>query len=85
MHNYTITISRTAQRQLDALPDEIAENLISVIQKLAQNPMPSGYKKLKGRDGYRIRKGDYRILYEIFDSTILVHIVAIGHRGNIYR
>ena len=85
MLNYTITISRTAQKQLDDLPDSTAEKLIAAIQGLAHNPRPPGYKKLKGRDGYRIRKGDYRILYEIFDSILIVDIIAIGPQKNIYK
>ena len=51
MPDYSITISNTAQRQLDSLPDKTAEKLIAVIKRLAQNPRPFGYKKLKGRDG----------------------------------
>jgi len=85
MHNYAITISKTAQRQLNSLPDNTAEKLIGVIQRLAHNPRPSGYKKLKGRDGYRIRNGNYRILYEISDSNLIIDVIAIGHRKYIYR
>jgi len=85
MLNYAITISKTAQKQLNDLPYSDAEKLIVVIQGLAHNPRPAGYKKLKGRNGYRIRKGNYRILYEIFDSILIIDIVAIGHRKNIYK
>ena len=85
MPNYTITISKTAQKQLDDVPESVAEKLIAAIQGLAQNPRPSGYKKLKGRDGYRIRKGSYRILYEIFDSFLIIDIIALGDRKNIYK
>jgi mRNA interferase RelE/StbE len=48
---------------LDKLPDEIADTLLDAIETLAENPRPQGCKKLKGREGYRIRKGDYRIIY----------------------
>ena len=85
MPDYTITISKTAQRQLDSLPDNTAEKLIAVIQRLAQNPRPVGYKKLRGRDGYRIKRGNYRILYEIIDQNLIIDIIAIGHRSIIYR
>lgn len=85
MLNYTITISKTAQKQLNEVPDSAADKLISAIQGLAHNPRPSGYKKLKGRNGYRIRKGNYRILYEIFDSFLIIDVIAIGHRKNIYK
>jgi len=85
MPDYQITISNTAQKQLDNLLDSAAEKVISAIQALAHNPRPAGYIKLKGRDGYRIRKGDYRIIYEIFDSILIIDIIAIGHRKNIYK
>jgi mRNA interferase RelE/StbE len=68
MPDYQIKITRTAQKQLDKLADAIAEILISGINDLRKNPRPAGYKKLKARDGYRIRKGDYRIIYDIYDK-----------------
>jgi mRNA interferase RelE/StbE len=82
---YTITISRLAQKQLDKLPNNIGDRLIDAIYELAKNPRPTGYKKLKGRDGYRVRSGDYRIIYEIFDSVLLINVVALGHRKDIYN
>lgn len=85
MPTYNITISRTAQKQLDKLSDNIADRLIDAIYSLAENPRPTGYKKLKGRNGCRIRVGDYRIIYEIFDSELLVSIIALGHRKDIYN
>ena len=81
---YQILISITAQKQLDNLPDKISESLIDVICKLEQNPRPNGCKKLKGRNGYRIRKGDYRIIYDIVDKILLVEIIAVGNRKDIY-
>lgn len=85
MPDYQIFISRTAQKQLNNLPQNEAERLIVTIKSLAQNPRPSGYRKLKERDAYRIRKGNYRIIYEIIDSMLIVDIIAIGHRKNIYK
>ncbi|MBO9635349.1 MAG: type II toxin-antitoxin system RelE/ParE family toxin [Chitinophagaceae bacterium] len=55
------------------------------ILQLADNPRPHGYKKLKGRDGYRIRVGDYRVLYNIFDNILSVDVVNLGHRKDIYE
>jgi mRNA interferase RelE/StbE len=51
---------------------------------LANDPRPPGCKKLKGRDGYRIRVGDYRIIYQIIDDVLVVNVVALGHRKDIY-
>jgi mRNA interferase RelE/StbE len=85
MSVYKITISRLAQKQLNKLQDNLVERLIESIYKLAENPRPIGYKQLKGRDGYRIRVGDYRIIYEIFDNVLLIEVVALGHRKDIYN
>lgn len=85
MTKYSITITKTAQKQLNKLPDQIAESLIEVIKNLAQNPRPVGYIKLKGRNAYRIRKNNYRIIYEIEDNVLTVCIIAVGHRKGIYK
>lgn len=85
MPAYKLTISQTAQKQLNKLPENVADRLIDSIYLLAEDPRPSGSKKLKGRNGYRIRTGDYRIIYDIFDNTLLIIIIAIGHRKDIYN
>lgn len=84
MPKYTITITRLAQKQLDALNEKAAAPIIQHILDLADEPRPHGCKKLKGRSGYRIRSGDYRIIYEIFDTTLIIDVVALGHRKDIY-
>jgi len=84
MKHYSVTLSKTAQKQLDRLPDNIAFPLLNAISRLATNPRPQGYKKLKGRDGFRIRQGNYRIIYDINDAVLIVTVIAIGHRKNIY-
>jgi len=81
---YKITISKTAQKQLDKLQDNIADRLIEAIYSLANNPRPIGFKKLKGRDGYRIREGNYRIIYEVIDNILVINVIAVGHRKDIY-
>ncbi len=83
--NYTLLISKTAQKQLDKLTDDIANPLVEAIQNLAVTPRPKGCKKLKGRGGYRIRKGDYRIIYDIYDKILTVEVIALGDRKNVYR
>jgi mRNA interferase RelE/StbE len=84
MARYKIFISKTAQKALDKLPDSAAESLIQEIARLGDNPRPFGYKKLKGRNGFRIRKGNYRIIYEIIDRILTIDIIAIGDRKDIY-
>ena len=84
MPEYQIRITKTAQKQLDKLPDSIAVILIEIIQYLSINSRLSGCKKLKGRDGYRIWKGDFRIIYDIDDKILTIEIIAVGNRKNIY-
>lgn len=85
MPEYSIFLTKTAAKQLDKLSDEVAETLLETIQSLASDPRPPGCKKLKGRDGYRVRQGNYRILYDIFDKMLVVEVVALGHRKDIYQ
>ncbi len=85
MPNYTIVLSKRAQKQLDKLSDIIAEPIIVAITGLEKNPRPVGYIKLKGRNGYRIRTGNYRIIYDIFDTELVVDVITLGHRKDIYE
>ena len=85
MANYTIVLSKKAQKQLDKLSDHIAEPILNAIADLKENQKPAGYKKLKGRPGYRVRVGDYRIIYDIFDSELIIDIITLGHRKDIYE
>ena len=84
MPNYTVVLSKNAQKQLDKLSDAIAEPILKAIAHLEKNPRPQGYKKLKGREGYRIRVGNYRIIYAIVDKQLIVDIITLGHRKDIY-
>ena len=70
---------------MDKLSDNITWPIIEAISGLEQNPRPVGYKKLKGRDGYRIRVANYRIIYEIIDQQLIVEVIALGHRKDIYQ
>ncbi|HRG40103.1 MAG TPA: type II toxin-antitoxin system RelE/ParE family toxin [Saprospiraceae bacterium] len=76
MPSYTVVLSKKAQKQLD-------EPIIEAIAGLEENPRPAGYKKLKGSDAYRIRTGNYRIIYDIFDNVLLVDVIGLGHRKDI--
>ena len=78
MPSYTVVLSKKAQKQLD-------EPIIEAIAGLEDNPRPAGYKKLKGSDAYRIRTGNYRIIYDIFDNVLLVDVIGLGHRKDIYE
>jgi len=85
MPKYTIVLSTKAQKMLNTLSDHLAEPIHNAIAALEENPRPIGYIKLKDRNAYRIRIGDYRIIYEIVDSRLFIYIIAVGHRKNIYR
>ena len=84
MIKYSISLSKRAQKYLDKLSDNIAKPVFQAIKNLENDPRPHGYKKLKGRNGYRIRIGDYRVIYEIFDNTLLIEVIALGNRKDIY-
>lgn len=81
---YSVELSKKAQKKLDKLSDEIANPILLVIGTLSENPRPQGYIKLKGRNGYRIRVGNYRIIYEIFEDILLIDVIDLGHRKDIY-
>lgn len=81
---YSVNFSKLAVKELPKINEPYYSNIKQVISALAENPRPQGYKKLKERDGYRIRTGDYRIIYDIFDNELTIDIIALGHRKNIY-
>lgn len=85
MSDYKIILSRPAQKQLDKLSDHIANPIFKAIRSLSKNPRPGGCKKLTGRPGYRIRVGDYRIIYEIINKELVVTVVSLGHRKDVYE
>jgi mRNA interferase RelE/StbE len=85
MPNYIVFLSNKAQKQLDKLPDNIAEPILGAIGALETEPRPLGCKKLKGREGYRIRIGNYRVIYDIIDTELIVDVITLGHRKDIYE
>jgi mRNA interferase RelE/StbE len=82
---YKIELETRARREYRDLPARAREQIADAIDDLQKNPRPPGIKKLVGATGYRIRTGNYRILYTIDDSTFLVRIYRIGHRREVYR
>lgn len=81
---YRIVIEKYAEKQLAKISPPYFDKIVTAIQSLAENPRPHGYKKLKGRPGYRIRIGDYRVIYKIEDAVLTVYVIDIGNRKNIY-
>jgi mRNA interferase RelE/StbE len=82
---YHVTIKKQAIKSLGKINEPYYSNIKEAIYNLADNPRPVGYKKLKGRDGYRIRVADYRVIYDIFDDVFLVDVIDLGHRKDIYE
>ncbi len=82
---YSITIKKRASKILEKLPDGDYQKIRDAIRYLAENPRPSGCKKLTGREGWRIRVGVYRVIYIINDSQLKILVVDVGHRSRIYR
>lgn len=84
---YIISIKPSALKELSKLPKAMVKKTEKAIDALAEEPRPVGVKKLKGADEdlYRIRVGDYRIIYSIEDEIKIIDIIRIGHRKEIYR
>ncbi len=83
---YKVEITPAAQRQIKKLIQSVQLAIVERLEQLAENPRPPGVLKMQGAESlYRIRVGDYRIIYEIQDQTLLIAVVKVGHRGDVYR
>ena len=85
MAKYKITVKKSAAKELEEIPGKELRKIVRRIQSLAQNPRPHGSQKLSRQEQYRVRQGDYRIVYSIDDKDSVIDIVKIGHRREIYR
>ena len=82
---YVVSLKRSTERELEDLPAKIQVRVIKRLISLKGEPRPTDAKKLHGREAYRLRVGDYRILYEVNDSARKVDVFSIAHRREIYR
>ncbi len=82
---YVLQYMKKAIKALAKINEPYYSAIVKAIEELAKNPRPFGYDKLTGRNGYRIRVGTYRILYDIFDNHLIIAIVNLGSRGGIYE
>ena len=85
MANYSVLITRSAARELEGLSPRDRRRIVERIRKLAGEPRPFGAEKLSGEDKYRIRQGNFRVLYEILDRELVVTVIRIGNRRDVYR
>ena len=84
--SYTVEFLPSAQRELTALPKDVQRRIASRIDALREDPRPSGARQLQGEDHlYRLRVGDYRVIYSIEGRRLVVVVVKIGHRREVYR
>ncbi|MBK8805157.1 MAG: type II toxin-antitoxin system RelE/ParE family toxin [Bacteroidales bacterium] len=84
MQEYRLFIEKAVYKQLRNIPEKDYKKIMNSIAKLSTTPRPTGFKKLKGRLAYRIREGNYRIIYEINDNILTVTVIEAGDRKNIY-
>ena len=84
--SYEVQILPKAARQIKALSVDVRQDITLMIQTLGSEPRPIGVKKLSGeKDIYRVRVGSYRVLYRIIDKVLVVVVVSVGHRREVYR
>jgi mRNA interferase RelE/StbE len=84
MANYKIVFKRSVAKDLRPIPNQDVKRILKRIDELAHDPRPPGSEKLTGAEKYRVRQGNYRILYTIEDQIITVTIVKVGHRRDVY-
>jgi len=83
--SYKLFIKPSAAKELEVLPKKDRQRIVTRIRSLSVEPRPSGREKLSGHDLYRVRQGNYRVLYTVQDADLAVVIIAIGHRREVYR
>jgi mRNA interferase RelE/StbE len=85
MAEYKIYFKRSAVKDLDTIPKKDLQRIINRIDLLKENPRPPGCEKLSGQERYRVRQGNYRIVYSIQDDVLTIWVVKIGRRRDVYR
>lgn len=85
MASYSLLIKPSAVKELEALPTKDRRKIVTRIEGLASEPRPHGCEKLSGLEQYRVRQGDYRVVYGVDDDAGVVLVVKIGHRRDVYR
>lgn len=85
MAGYRVTFKKSVAKDLRTIPKKDLKRILRRIEELTEEPLPPGAEKLTGQERYRLRQGAYRILYEIVHETLLVTVVKVGHRRNVYK
>ncbi len=85
MVNYRLTFKKSVTKDFRSIPPSDVSHILKRIEALADDPRPMGSEKLSGQERFRLRQGVYRIVYEIQDEELVVIVVKVGHRKNVYR
>lgn len=86
MPKYSVLIKASAVKEIESIGSKRdRQAIVSLIEALAENPRPHGCEKLSGQEKYRLRKGRYRVVYSIGDQELIVFVVKVGHRKDVYR
>ena len=85
MEKYKITFKKSVAKDLRNIPNQNIKRILAKFEELSENPRGSGSIKLSGQARYRVRQGIYRIIYEIKDDILVVHVIKVAHRSNVYR
>lgn len=85
MASYELVFKKSVAKDLRAFAKQEVERILQRIRSLADDPRPAGCEKLSGQERYRLRQGAYRVIYEIEDARLIVLVVKVGHRRDVYR
>jgi mRNA interferase RelE/StbE len=85
MGRYEVVFRKSVAQDLRRIPNRDLRRILATIDSLSEEPRPAGIEKLSGQEKYRVRQGDYRIIYEIKDDEVIVVVVKVGHRRDVYR
>ena len=85
MANYRLTVKKSVTKDFRLIPKDDVRRILKRIEALADDPRPMGCEKLSGQERFRVRQGVYRIVYEIQDEELVIVVVKVGHRREVYR
>lgn len=85
MGRYRLVFRKSVARDMRRIPNRDLRRILDAVEALSENPRPAGAEKLSGQERYRLRQGEYRVVYEIKDDAVIVVVVRIGHRKDVYR
>ena len=85
MAAYSVLVKRSAEKEIASLPGDVRQRVVQQIRALAVDPRPHGCEKLSASESYRVRTGSYRIVYTIHDRQLVVQVVRVAHRREVYR